>query len=174
MDNYKAYGSPSQPLNILTESNIPTAIFVARNDYISTVEDGLNLNKLIKNSVHFQILEDEDHSSVIFSKNMTYFEDVIKVMMGSTYTIPTERRPSPPPKEDNGFSPIEDMKVSLNRRTESMKDSLKEAKQDFKDKVLSETVKAKALEDKVYSEVKAFNDRVDDANKRMYDSVMGN
>lgn len=71
--NYDEYGSFSHPLNVLTNSNVPTAIFVSRNDYISTVEDGLNLNKLIKNSVHFQILEDEDHSSVIFSKNMTYF-----------------------------------------------------------------------------------------------------
>jgi len=73
MDNYEAYGTFGQPLISLTESNIPTAIFVSRNDYISTVEDGLSLNKLIKNSVHFQILEEEDHSSVVFSKNMSYF-----------------------------------------------------------------------------------------------------
>lgn len=73
MDNYDAYGSFSQPLTSLTASNVPTAIFVSQNDYISTVEDGLSLNKAIQNSVHFQILENEDHSSVVFSKNMTYF-----------------------------------------------------------------------------------------------------
>jgi hypothetical protein len=71
--NYDEYGSFSHPLNVLTSSTIPTAIFVSEHDLIATVEDGLTLNNIIKNSVHFQILENEDHSSVIFSKNMTYF-----------------------------------------------------------------------------------------------------
>jgi len=58
----------------------------------------------------------------------------------------------------------------VDKKWEDMKTSVNEAKQDFKDRVLSE--KNKAYERHVYSKVKAFNDGVDDINQNMYDSVM--
>ena len=80
MENWEAYNQFGAPQIPITNSKIPTAIFVSRHDKIATVEDNLKLSKTIQNNIHFEILEEEDHSSVIFSKNMTYFKSVLEVM----------------------------------------------------------------------------------------------
>lgn len=66
-------------------------------------------------------------------------------MMGEANYIEYEHRPVAPGKKDNGFSPIEDMANFAERQTdktdkkwEDMKTSVNSAKQDFKDRVLSE------------------------------------
>jgi len=64
----------------LDHTSIPTAIFVARHDQLADVKDNQRLCKEINNCIKFSILEDEDHQSVTFSKNMTYFEEVLDLM----------------------------------------------------------------------------------------------
>jgi len=49
------------------------ALFVARHDQIGDVKDNENLAKRLSNVKHFKIFENEDHLSMSFSKNMTYF-----------------------------------------------------------------------------------------------------
>ena len=56
-------------------------MFVARHDAIADVSDNIRVrNALGENCVHFSILEDEDHLSLSFSKDMTYFKDVIQLL----------------------------------------------------------------------------------------------
>ena len=48
-------------------------MFVARDDKIGDVKDNEILAKRLSNVKHFKIYDDEDHLSISFSKNMTYF-----------------------------------------------------------------------------------------------------
>ena len=53
-------------------------MFVAKHDEIADYQDNLRVKAAIPNVVDFQLLEDDDHLSMSFSKNMTYFSQVIK------------------------------------------------------------------------------------------------
>lgn len=59
-------------------NQVPTAMFVARHDAIADLEDNLVVrDKLGDRCVHFEVLENEDHLSMSFSKDMSYFAEVI-------------------------------------------------------------------------------------------------
>ena len=64
----------------LDQNKIPTVLFTARDDKIGDVADNKQLAETLSNVVKLRILDDEDHLSVIFSKNMTYFEEVLQIM----------------------------------------------------------------------------------------------
>ena len=78
--NYNDYGQSSPPEIPLENLTIPTALYVARHDMIATVDDVINLNKILPNVVDFQILENEDHLSLQFGSNMTYFHGILELM----------------------------------------------------------------------------------------------
>ena len=53
--------------------NVPVAMFMARDDKISDLEDNLDVKEKIKTVVHFRVIENEDHLSFSMSNNLTYF-----------------------------------------------------------------------------------------------------
>ena len=58
-------------------------MLVAGQDKLGNLKDNLNVAKKYKNAgllKHFEIFPEEDHASMIVSKNMTYFEKVIEMM----------------------------------------------------------------------------------------------
>ena len=100
---------------------------------------------------------------------MTYFKDVLQVMMGSSDTILHENRPQPPLKKEDDFTPLKDMQNYIDRQNkridnklENVKNNMRDAKEDLKDRILNE--KVRAYERNVHSKVKAFNDGVDSIN----------
>lgn len=52
-------------------------MYVAKHDEIADLRDNLEVKARIPNVIDFTLLENEDHLSMSFSKNMTYFSEVI-------------------------------------------------------------------------------------------------
>jgi len=82
--NFKYYWSNSAPEIPLETICIPVAMFMASDDQIADIRDNEDLRKRIPKVVHWEVLPDEDHLSLSFSKDMTYFRKVMAVMKGYT------------------------------------------------------------------------------------------
>mmetsp|Transcript_14212 Transcript_14212/g.22130 ORF Transcript_14212/g.22130 Transcript_14212/m.22130 type:complete len:201 (-) Transcript_14212:37-639(-) len=78
--NLKLYGS-AKPAEIdLKKSKVPTLLVAAGDDVIADYQDVKRLSGDINNLVDMKFFPDEDHLSLSFSKNMTYFQEVMEVM----------------------------------------------------------------------------------------------
>ena len=58
-------------------------MLVGGQDKLGNVKDNLNVAKKYKNASilkHFEVFPEEDHASMLISKNMTYFGKVIEMM----------------------------------------------------------------------------------------------
>ena len=63
----------------LNQIQIPIGLYVGKHDKIADVEDNSRLKDVLPNVVDFHLLE-EDHLSLSFSKDMTYFSKVMAKM----------------------------------------------------------------------------------------------
>ena len=69
------------PMEIdLSKVSIPTALFLGDEDQIADRLDNEELAKRLPNVIKFRVLENQDHLSVSFAKDMSYFEEVIELM----------------------------------------------------------------------------------------------
>lgn len=80
--NRVQYLQDEPPEIALEQITVPVALFVAREDFVADVQDNENVRQRIPNVAHYRILENEDHLSLSFSKNMTYFAEVLAAMDG--------------------------------------------------------------------------------------------
>lgn len=78
--NLGVYFSSEAPMIELSKIQVPVALFIAEQDHIADVHDNERLRKTLPNVVAYEILKDEDHLSLAFSKNLTYFSKVMAVM----------------------------------------------------------------------------------------------
>lgn len=78
--NLAVYFSNDVPQIDLSKIKVPVALFIAEQDHIADVHDNKRLQKEIPNVVAFEILKNEDHLSMAFSKDLTYFKKVMAVM----------------------------------------------------------------------------------------------
>lgn len=74
------YGSKSPPEIDISTFDTPVAMFVGKDDELSTPGVGQWTKNNIKNSVFYQELDNWDHSSFSIGKDMSYFEDVLSLM----------------------------------------------------------------------------------------------
>lgn len=80
-ENFKIYKSINPPVIDLSKINVPVAMYMAEFDEIGDLQDNRVLKRKIGNMVkHFEVIKNEDHLSLMFSKNMTYFKDVMDLM----------------------------------------------------------------------------------------------
>ena len=74
------YWSSEPPEVNLGAIKVPVAMYMAEDDKIGDMIDNTKLKSKIRTVVHFEMLKDEDHLSLTFSKDMTYFKKVINLM----------------------------------------------------------------------------------------------
>lgn len=56
------------------------ALVVAKEDQIGDSRDNELVRKVLPNVVYHKIFEDEDHLSLQFSSNMTYFDEILPIL----------------------------------------------------------------------------------------------
>ena len=71
--NLLVYFDKNPPEIPIENIEIPIAMYIAEQDNIADLKDNKNVKSKLKNVVDFRTYEDEDHLSMAFSKNMTYF-----------------------------------------------------------------------------------------------------
>ena len=59
---------------------MPTALIVAKEDQIGDARDNAQVLSLLPNVVFQKVYDNEDHLSLQFSKNMTYFKEVMPLI----------------------------------------------------------------------------------------------
>ena len=78
--NYGIYLDNEPPVIDLSKIKVPVAMWVAGFDHIADVKDNQRLRKELPNVVDYTFLPDEDHLSLTFSKNLTYFHETLRLM----------------------------------------------------------------------------------------------
>ena len=79
--NVAKYGQKNPPeIDITGISNVPVAMFVGLQDPFSDVVDAKWAYDSIPSSVHFQTIENCDHSSYLMGKDMSFMEDVKELL----------------------------------------------------------------------------------------------
>ena len=73
VQNGVRYGQLKPPEARLEDIKVPVVMVLGKHDQIADLRDNLEIKKRIPNLVDFRLYEDEDHMSLQFSKNMTYF-----------------------------------------------------------------------------------------------------
>ena len=83
--NQRYYSKDTPPEVALEQISVPVALYLGAYDQIADIKDNENVKRRISNVVDYRVFADEDHLSLTFSKNMTYFAEVLS-MMGQ-YTL---------------------------------------------------------------------------------------
>ena len=78
--NYEKYNQSTPQTIDLSKITTPVALFLGEDDQIADRLDNELLRDQLPNVVEFKVLENHDHLSVSFSKDMSYFEEVIQLM----------------------------------------------------------------------------------------------
>ena len=78
--NNQIYGQDKAPVVPLENIKQPVMMVVASDDQIADASDNARLREILPNVVEYLLVPDEDHLSLSFSKNMTYFEQVLATM----------------------------------------------------------------------------------------------
>ena len=77
----RGFFSQDKPEQIdLTKISVPVGMFLAKQDFIANGIDNQWVRSQIPNVVKYRTFENEDHLSLNFSKNMTYFFEVMALM----------------------------------------------------------------------------------------------
>jgi hypothetical protein len=79
-ENQKRYGQNSPPEINISTFDTPVAMFVGKQDPLSSPAVGQWTNSQVKNTVYYKDLDNWDHSSFSVGKDMSYFEDVLSLM----------------------------------------------------------------------------------------------
>lgn len=77
--NLLYYGQSTPPIVPLENISVPIGLYVGTHDQIADVKDNNDLAQILKTVVEHKEF-DEDHLSLSFSKNMTYFKEVMATM----------------------------------------------------------------------------------------------
>ena len=79
--NQKVYKDRLPPKIPLDKISVPWAIYPASDDHIGDITDAKNLVNVIPVVADYKVQENEDHLSLVMSKDMNYFRDhVIGIM----------------------------------------------------------------------------------------------
>ena len=79
-ENQKVYGQTSPPEINIRNFDIPVAIFVGKQDELSTPAVGKWTKDQVKKTVYYKDIDNWDHSSFSTGKDMSYFQDVLILM----------------------------------------------------------------------------------------------
>ena len=78
--NLLKYGQEHPPEIDISKIDVPTALIVAKEDQIGDARDNAQVLSLLPNVVFHKVYDNEDHLSLQFSKNMTYFGEVMPLI----------------------------------------------------------------------------------------------
>lgn len=83
-ENWLRYGSYTPPnLDISKIKDVPIALFVGKQDDLSTPEVGQwTKNKVKDNIVYYNEMDNHDHFSSAVAKDMSFMNDVIELLDG--------------------------------------------------------------------------------------------
>ena len=78
--NLLKYGQEHPPEIDISKIHVPTALIVAGEDQIGDARDNAEVLSLLPNVVFHKVYDNEDHLSLQFSKNMTYFDEIMPLI----------------------------------------------------------------------------------------------